>query len=136
MVGSRQLLANASAVEYANPGSRLILARSPSGLIASLAKSLGLACLKVGQHLDSIGTDDHEKILSFEWRSLKILDDMDMCLLQLPWLSIWWFRQLLSEVTVIHAVQLQLANTKTTMGRSEETLLNLKRCLEFKESIF
>ncbi|PKA48451.1 hypothetical protein AXF42_Ash019907 [Apostasia shenzhenica] len=37
-------------------------------------KALGLACLKVGQHLDSIGSDDHEKILTFGLRALKILD--------------------------------------------------------------
>lgn len=37
---------------------------------------------------------------------------------------------------VSHAVNLQLANTKTAVGRREEALTNLRRCLEIKESIF
>ncbi|XAR61113.1 hypothetical protein NMG60_11034728 [Bertholletia excelsa] len=34
---------------------------------------------------------------------------------------------------ILHAVQLELANTKTAMGRREEALGNLKKCLEIKE---
>ncbi|KAM5563517.1 protein KINESIN LIGHT CHAIN-RELATED 1 [Rosa sericea] len=34
---------------------------------------------------------------------------------------------------VLHAVQLELANVKTAMGRREEALENLRRCLEIKE---
>ena len=37
---------------------------------------------------------------------------------------------------VEHAVNLQLANTKTAMGRREEALVNLRKCLELKEDIF
>ncbi|KAL8150371.1 hypothetical protein V2J09_020179 [Rumex salicifolius] len=34
---------------------------------------------------------------------------------------------------VLHAVQLELANTKNAMGRREDALGNLKKCLEIKE---
>ncbi|WOG94908.1 hypothetical protein DCAR_0314205 [Daucus carota subsp. sativus] len=34
---------------------------------------------------------------------------------------------------VLHAVQLELANTKTALGRREEALVNLRTCLEIKE---
>ena len=34
---------------------------------------------------------------------------------------------------VLHAVQLELANVKTAMGRREEALANLRKCLEIKE---
>ncbi|XP_038899312.1 protein KINESIN LIGHT CHAIN-RELATED 1 [Benincasa hispida] len=34
---------------------------------------------------------------------------------------------------VLHAVQLELANVKTAMGRREEALSNLRKCLEIKE---
>ncbi|XP_004289925.1 PREDICTED: uncharacterized protein LOC101306096 [Fragaria vesca subsp. vesca] len=34
---------------------------------------------------------------------------------------------------VMHAVQLELANVKTAMGRREEALVNLRKCLEIKE---
>ncbi|KAK9945122.1 hypothetical protein M0R45_010652 [Rubus argutus] len=34
---------------------------------------------------------------------------------------------------VLHAVQLELANVKTAMGRREEALENLRKCLEIKE---
>lgn len=34
---------------------------------------------------------------------------------------------------ILHAVQLELANTKTAMGRREEALGNLRKCLEIKE---
>ncbi|KAJ9169598.1 hypothetical protein P3X46_017767 [Hevea brasiliensis] len=35
--------------------------------------------------------------------------------------------------SVLHAVQLELANVKTAMGRREEALENLRKCLEIKE---
>ncbi|XP_047316039.1 protein KINESIN LIGHT CHAIN-RELATED 2 [Impatiens glandulifera] len=34
---------------------------------------------------------------------------------------------------ILHAVQLELANTKTAMGRREEAITNLRKCLEIKE---
>ena len=37
---------------------------------------------------------------------------------------------------VLHAVQLELANVKTAMGRREEALGNLRKCLEIKEVTF
>lgn len=37
---------------------------------------------------------------------------------------------------VLHAVQLELANVKTAMGRREEALENLRKCLEIKEMTF
>ncbi|KAL0009247.1 hypothetical protein SO802_010749 [Lithocarpus litseifolius] len=37
---------------------------------------------------------------------------------------------------MLHAVQLELANVKTTMGRREEALGNLRKCLEIKEVTF
>ncbi|PKA48441.1 hypothetical protein AXF42_Ash019897 [Apostasia shenzhenica] len=128
-------------------------------------KALGLACLKVGQHLDSIGSDDHEKILTFGLRALKILDVGDeasvsvvmaLHLVGCACYNIKRFNDSLGFLNranrilgalerdvscefdvrpVIHAVQLELANTKTAMGRREEALLNLKRCVELKESI-
>lgn len=36
---------------------------------------------------------------------------------------------------VLHAVQLELASVKTAMGRREEALENLKKCLEIKEMV-
>ncbi|KAF5738922.1 putative kinesin light chain [Tripterygium wilfordii] len=36
---------------------------------------------------------------------------------------------------VLHAVQLELANVKTAMGRREEALENLKKCLEIKNTM-
>ncbi|XP_020586113.1 protein KINESIN LIGHT CHAIN-RELATED 2 [Phalaenopsis equestris] len=128
-------------------------------------KKLGLACLKVGQHLDSIGSDDHEKILSFGLRALKVLDDggeasvsvaMALHLAGSATYELKRFNDSLGFLNranrilgvlerensedidvrpVIHAVQLQLANTKTAMGRREEALLNLKTCLDLKEVI-
>ncbi|XP_014511176.1 protein KINESIN LIGHT CHAIN-RELATED 2 [Vigna radiata var. radiata] len=37
---------------------------------------------------------------------------------------------------VLHAVQLELANVKNAMGRREEALENLRKCLEIKEMTF
>ncbi|XP_072995086.1 protein KINESIN LIGHT CHAIN-RELATED 2-like [Typha latifolia] len=135
-----------------------------SSLDANDAK-LGLACLKVGQHLDSIGYEDHEKVLSFGLRALKILDcdggssisvAMTLHLVGSTSYELKRFNDSLGFLNranrilatlesesscdfdvrpVSHAVQLQLANTKTAMGRREEALVNLRRCLELKEAI-
>ncbi|KAI3856744.1 hypothetical protein MKW92_047033 [Papaver armeniacum] len=35
----------------------------------------------------------------------------------------------------MHAVQMELANVKTALGRREEALVNLKRCLELKQYV-
>ncbi|KAJ6842933.1 protein KINESIN LIGHT CHAIN-RELATED 2-like [Iris pallida] len=37
---------------------------------------------------------------------------------------------------VAHAIHLQLANTKTALGRREDALLHLRKCLDLKVSIF
>ncbi|KAL5981894.1 hypothetical protein ACLOJK_015961 [Asimina triloba] len=130
-------------------------------------KKLGLACLKVGQHLDSTGKNPTEA-LSYANRALEILDRgttdggkeplpvaMALHLLGSVNYSLKRFSESLAYLNksnrilnsmagssefdvrpVAHAVQLQLANTKTAMGRREEALVNLKKCLELKESIF
>ncbi|XP_058082297.1 protein KINESIN LIGHT CHAIN-RELATED 1 isoform X1 [Magnolia sinica] len=134
-------------------------------------KKLGLACLKVGQHLDSEGTDPMQA-LSFANRALDILDRnttsvgkdslpiaMSLHLLgsvnyalkrfndSLAYLS--KANRILNAMTgdgpgalgfdvrpVDHAIHLQLANTKMAMGRREEALVDLRKCLELKELIF
>ncbi|RWW72049.1 hypothetical protein BHE74_00020168 [Ensete ventricosum] len=129
-------------------------------------KSLGLACLKVGQHLDTIGSDDHEKVLTFGLRALRILDVdggssisvvMALHLAGSASYNLKRFNDSLGFLNranrilnslesegidgefdvrpVSHAVQLQLANTKTAMGRREEALVNLRKCLDLKVSI-
>lgn len=127
---------------------------------------LGLACLKVGQHLDAEGADP-EKALAFATRALKILDHSDnnnepltvamaLHLMGSVNYSLKRFSDSLAYLNranqilgrmdevgsgdfdirpVNHAVQLQLANTKTAMGRREEALANLRKCLELKEMI-
>eukprot|EP00262_Sarcandra_glabra_P009493 TRINITY_DN23900_c0_g1_i1.p1 TRINITY_DN23900_c0_g1~~TRINITY_DN23900_c0_g1_i1.p1 ORF type:complete len:664 (-),score=103.31 TRINITY_DN23900_c0_g1_i1:208-2199(-) len=128
-------------------------------------KKLGLACLKVGQHLDSEGMDI-EKTLAFANRALKILDRDDkggsltvamaLHLLGSVNYSLKRFSESLGFLNranrimtkveeegcsdfdirpVSHAIQLQLANTKTAMGRREEALVNLRKCLDLKEMI-
>ncbi|URE36640.1 TPR [Musa troglodytarum] len=129
-------------------------------------KRLGLACLKVGQHLDSIGSEDHEKVLTFGLRALRILD-VDggssisvVMALHVSGSASYNLRRFNDSLgflnranrilntlesegidgefdvrPVSHAVQLQLANTKTAMGRREEALVNLRRCLDLKVSI-
>ncbi|MQL81573.1 hypothetical protein Taro_014021 [Colocasia esculenta] len=128
-------------------------------------KRLGLACLKVGQHLDSIGSEEHEKTLAFSRRALEILDRDDdgsvavvmaLHLMGSVAFNLKKFNDSLGYLTranrllrkveeegscdfdllpISHAVQLQLANTKTAMGRREEALVNLRKCLEIKEAI-
>ncbi|KAJ3672179.1 hypothetical protein LUZ60_006900 [Juncus effusus] len=126
---------------------------------------LGLACLKVGQHLDSIGLEEHERVLGFGLRALKILESseknsisiaMALHLVGSACYDLKRFNDSLGFLNranriisslerekfggfdirpVSHAIHLQLANTKTAMGRREEALLNLSKCLEIKESI-
>ncbi|THG18866.1 hypothetical protein TEA_026699 [Camellia sinensis var. sinensis] len=82
-------------------------------------RELGLACLKLGLKLDQKG-EDPEKTLSFANRALKALDRDD--------------NRVLDDIRpILHAVQLELANSKTAMGRREEALVNLRNCLEIKE---
>ncbi|XP_058082298.1 protein KINESIN LIGHT CHAIN-RELATED 1 isoform X2 [Magnolia sinica] len=88
-------------------------------------KKLGLACLKVGQHLDSEGTDPMQA-LSFANRALDILDRNTTSVGALGF----------DVRPVDHAIHLQLANTKMAMGRREEALVDLRKCLELKELIF
>ncbi|KAG9451904.1 hypothetical protein H6P81_004808 [Aristolochia fimbriata] len=125
---------------------------------------LGLACLKVGQHMESEGMDPN-KILPYASRALKIFD-----LSSNPSLPLVMALHLMGSVSysskkfneslgylnranriiskieemddsnfdirpVNHAVQLLLANTKTAVGRREEAIVNLRKCLEIKESI-
>ncbi|XP_020275965.1 protein KINESIN LIGHT CHAIN-RELATED 2-like [Asparagus officinalis] len=129
-------------------------------------KRLGLACLKVGQHLETIESDDHDKTLEFALRALKILDEdpedripiaMALHLVGSITYNLKRFNDSLGFLNranrilasigkedsvgfdvrpVVHAVNLQLANTKTAMGRREEALVNLRKCLELKEEIF
>nr|DAD19863.1 TPA_asm: hypothetical protein HUJ06_021326 [Nelumbo nucifera] len=123
---------------------------------------LGLACLKVGLKLDQEGTDP-EKSLDFANRALKILDRdnkvslsvaMTLHLMGSASYKLKKFNDSLGYLNranrilgrleeegydasdirpVLHAVQLDLANTKTAMGRREEALGNLRKCLELKE---
>lgn len=123
---------------------------------------LGLACLKVGLHLDQEG-EEPEKALDFATRALGILDKagkgsisvaMTLQLMGSASYSLKRFNDSLGYLNrankilsrlelegvniedirpVLHAVQLELANTKTAMGRREEALAHHKKCLEIKE---
>ncbi|KAF2320438.1 hypothetical protein GH714_027512 [Hevea brasiliensis] len=85
-------------------------------------KELGLASLKIGLKLDQEG-EDPEKALSFATRALKVIDkDGEE-----------GSNNVGDMKSVLHAVQLELANVKTAMGRREEALENLRKCLEIKE---
>ncbi|VVA26009.1 PREDICTED: KINESIN LIGHT [Prunus dulcis] len=125
-------------------------------------RELGLASLKVGLKLDQEG-EDPEKTLSFATRALKALDTDDkpslpvamaLQLLGSVNYSLKRFSGSLGYLNmanralgrleeegfdvrdirpVLHAVQLELANVKTAMGRREEALGNLRKCLEIKE---
>ncbi|XP_027366703.1 protein KINESIN LIGHT CHAIN-RELATED 1 [Abrus precatorius] len=128
-------------------------------------RELGLASLKIGLKLDHEG-EDPEKALSFANRALKALDKdnnlslpvaMTLQLLGSVNYSLKRFSDSLGYLNranrilgrlqgegvsvddvrpVLHAVQLELANVKTAMGRREEALENLKKCLEIKEMTF
>ncbi|XP_039135103.1 protein KINESIN LIGHT CHAIN-RELATED 2 [Dioscorea cayenensis subsp. rotundata] len=134
-------------------------------LLAPDDHKLGLACLKVGQHLESISFDDPQKTLEFALRALSILDRdskpsisvaMALHLVGAVHYTLKRFNDSLGFLNranriltaiekegscdfdvrpVVHAVQLQLANTKTAMGRREEALVNLRRCLDLKVEI-
>lgn len=125
-------------------------------------KELGLASLKVGLKLDQEG-EDPEKILSFANRALQALDkddkpslmvSMALQLLGSANYSLKRFNDSLGYLgranrmlgrleeegfnvedlrPVLHAVQLELSNVKMAMGRREEALENLRKCLEIKE---
>nr|POF09142.1 protein kinesin light chain-related 1 [Quercus suber] len=126
---------------------------------------LGLASLKLGLKFDQEG-EDPEKTLSFASRALKALDKDDKpsllvaMTLQLMGSANYNLKRFndsmgylnranrllgrLEEegfsgedvMPVLHAVQLELANVKTAMGRREEALGNLRKCLEIKEATF
>ncbi|KAL9318634.1 hypothetical protein ACSQ67_015151 [Phaseolus vulgaris] len=128
-------------------------------------RELGLASLKIGLKLDHEG-EDPEKALSFANRALKALDKdntspslpVAMCLQLLGSVSFRLKRfsdslgylnranRVLGRLQdeglgvdvrpVLHAVQLELANVKNAMGRREEALENLRKCLEIKEMTF
>lgn len=128
-------------------------------------KELGLACLKIGLKLDREG-EDPEKALNFANRALKAFDNdknpnfpvaMALQLLGSINYSLKRFSDSLGYLNranrvlgrlenegfcvddvrpVLHAVQLELANVKTAMGRREEALENLRKCLEIKEMTF
>ncbi|KAF3319890.1 nephrocystin-3-like protein [Carex littledalei] len=129
-------------------------------------KKLGLACLKVGQHLDSIEYKDHEQVLNFAMRALKILEVGEKNSISVAMAlhlvgsvcynlkrfndSLGFFNRANRIISALerdgderfdirpvsHAVNLQLANTKTAIGRREEALINLRKCLEIKESMY
>ncbi|GMH25769.1 hypothetical protein Nepgr_027612 [Nepenthes gracilis] len=126
-------------------------------------RELGLACLKIGLKLDQEGEDPEKilsfanralNILDTDDNvslpvamTLKLLGSVNYGLKRfndgLGYLNKAkkMLDRLLEEGScsvddirpVLHAVQLELANTKTAMGRREEALENLKKCLEIKE---
>lgn len=128
-------------------------------------KELGLAALKIGLKLDREG-EDPEKALSFANRALKAFDNdnkpslpfaMTLQLMGSVNYSLNRFSDSLGFLNranrvlgrleaegvcvddvrpVLHAVQFELANVKTAMGRREEALENLRKCLEIKEMTF
>ncbi|KAF8394288.1 hypothetical protein HHK36_020494 [Tetracentron sinense] len=125
-------------------------------------KELGLACLKVGLKLERQAAHP-KIALAFANRALKIFDSTDESSLPVAkTLHLMGFashalarlndslgylnraKKILEKleeegysvheiIPVLHAVLLQLANTKMAMGRREEALVDLRRCLELKE---
>ncbi|GFZ13524.1 tetratricopeptide repeat (TPR)-like superfamily protein [Actinidia rufa] len=97
-------------------------------------RELGLFCLKLGLKLDQEG-EDPEKASSLKRfndslgylnranRMLIKLEEEDSC-------SVDDIRP------ILHVVQLELANSKTAMGRREDAHGNLRNCLEIKELTF
>ncbi|XP_057965734.1 protein KINESIN LIGHT CHAIN-RELATED 1 [Malania oleifera] len=128
-------------------------------------RELGLASLKVGLKLDQEG-EEPEKTLSFATRALNALNKdgkpslpvaMTLQLLGSVCYSLKRFNDSLGYLNranrilgrlgeeglsgedirpVLHAVQLELANVKTALGRREEAFGNLKKCFEIKEMTF
>ncbi|WJX18445.1 hypothetical protein P8452_08241 [Trifolium repens] len=133
--------------------------------VAFNEKELGLASLKIGLKLDRDG-EDPEKALSFANRALRAFDNdnkpslpfaMTLQLMGSVNYGLNRFSDSLGYLNranrvlgrlqnegvcvddvrpVLHAVQLELANVKTAMGRREEALENLRKCLEIKEMTF
>ncbi|KAK1315434.1 hypothetical protein QJS10_CPA06g00262 [Acorus calamus] len=125
-------------------------------------KRLGLACLNVGQHLDSVGLSDHDEILSFASRALKILDrggysDVTIVKALVLMGSVMFNLKRFDEcfgylnradriLDVIGeadpgdldirslrlTVQHKLAKMKTGVGRRAEAVEHLRKCLELK----
>ncbi|CAK9150016.1 unnamed protein product [Ilex paraguariensis] len=126
-------------------------------------KELGLACLKLGLKLDQEGEEPEKilsfanralKVLDTDDK-LSLPLAMTLQLLGSACYSSKRFNDSLGYLTranrilgrleeegfcsvedirpVLHAVHLELANIKTALGRREEALGNLKRCLEIKE---
>ncbi|KAE8721031.1 hyoscyamine 6-dioxygenase-like [Hibiscus syriacus] len=100
-------------------------------------RDLGLASLKVGLKLDQEG-EDPEKALSFAEKALRALDQDGNLPYSLPGFTIDGLEEEKAANVedirpVLHAVQLELGNVKTAMGRREEALENLKKALEIKE---
>lgn len=125
-------------------------------------KELGLASLKLGLKLDQ-EDENPEKILSFADRALKALDKdgkpslpvaMALQLLGSVYLSLNKYNDSLGYLSranrmlgkleeeglssedvgpVLHAVLLVMANVKMAMGRREEAIEHLRKCLEIKE---
>lgn len=81
--------------------------------LAMTLQLLGSACYSLKRFNDSLGYLNRAK------RVLNKIEDEGLC-------SINDIRP------IIHAVELELANTKTAMGRREEALGNLKKCLDLK----
>lgn len=128
-------------------------------------KELGLAALKIGLKLDREG-EDPEKALEFANRALKVFENekkdsfpyaMSLQLMGSLNYGLNRFSDSLGYLNkanrvlgrlenegvcvddirpVLHAVQFELANVKTAMGRREEALENLRKCLEIKEMTF
>lgn len=129
----------------------------------------GLACLKVAQHLDSIGFEDRQKTLDFADKAFRILNDhggddehrsikvvMALHVLGSVNYGMKRFDESLGFLNkadkilvkcqrdsesfdakpIMLAIQLQLATTKTAMGRREEAILHLRRCLDLKIKMF
>ncbi|XP_021770198.1 protein KINESIN LIGHT CHAIN-RELATED 2-like [Chenopodium quinoa] len=126
-------------------------------------KDLGLACLKIGLKLDQEGEDpekvlpyairalavfDSENQISLPIAmTLQLLGSTSYCLNKfndaLGYLN--RANKILGRLeeegsfraedlkSILHAVQLELANTKTAMGRREEALGNLRHSVEIKE---
>ncbi|KAI3971243.1 hypothetical protein MKW92_040787 [Papaver armeniacum] len=126
---------------------------------------LGLAYLKVGLHLDQEGENPEKtlefanKALDVFDRNNKVSLSVAMTL-QLMGSACYSLKRfndslgylnranrILSKLElegnvkesdigpVMHAVQMELANVKTALGRREEALVNLKRCLELKQYV-
>ncbi|MBA0680686.1 hypothetical protein Goari_012373 [Gossypium aridum] len=98
-------------------------------------RELGIASLKIGLKLDREG-EDPEKALSFADRALKVLDQdgyLNKANRLLGRLEEEGIANVENIRPVLHAMQLELGNVKTAMGRREEALLNFKKALEIKE---